>query len=151
MTHHVRASLSRWLLVVALSPCVHAQTATPNPAVSYELRIYSPGVDPANGEPLSRSTIPALFVTCNRPQTVFPAVAVNPRRVLWADPDHPGKDCGVELPAFFSAVPPAAGPYLATLTAIDAFGSRSESSQPSNIFFRTSAAGLAAAQVRKDR
>jgi hypothetical protein len=149
VTRSLNARLRPLLFVGALSIAAQAQQAAPSPAASYELRIYAPGVDPANGEPSSLSTIPAQFTACNQVATVVPAVTMNPSRIRWADPDHPGRECGADVPAFFSALPPAAGPYLATLTAIDQFGSRSDASLPSNIFFRTAASGAAAAR-RKD-
>jgi hypothetical protein len=134
---------------MALSATVRAQEPAPNPVVSYELRVYSPGVDPAVGQPIAVSTIDASTVACNQPRAVLPAITVNPTRLFWADPDHLGNDCSVELTTFFSALPRTQGAYLGTLTAINSESS-SEPSQPSNIFFRTAIASPLGPLIRKN-
>jgi hypothetical protein len=105
--------------------------------VSYEFQVYRPGVDPTAGEPFRQVTIPSSNVACDQSPIVAPPVSINPSRVVWDDPDHPGRLCAVSL-TMLSELPIAPDAYLATLTAYTEAGAGA-SSAPSNIFFRISA------------
>jgi hypothetical protein len=108
----------------------------PAASTTYEFQVYEPGVDPASGKAFRQLTIQSSAVTCDVTPMVTPPIAVNPTRVEWTDPDHPGRVCRTDATEFLRSLPPRSEPYLATITMMAA-SVASAPSAPSNIFMRT--------------
>jgi hypothetical protein len=127
------ASIGLW------GPTILGQSPDPGavrPITSFELRVYAPGQDPAVDLPFRRFTFPASAVECGQPPAIDGAIPINPTKLQWQDPGDVAKTCVADIGALLRGLPAAAGPYLATLTAMNEWGA-SDPSPPSNIFFRT--------------
>src|SRR5262245_28218169 len=105
------------VILISVMALAQDQGSSPPAVVGYELQVFRSGDDPA-GEPFIRTTFQISQATCDRSRRIWPPVTINPTSIVWDDPLHDGRVCTMNLSNFFAQIPPASGPYLATLTAV---------------------------------
>lgn len=90
-------AMTRRLLTLAtllLLATPAAAQSVPETVLSWDLKFFSAGVNPATGAPLLSANITVAASTCDlAPITVPPGPIVNPTRIFIDDPALPGRVC----------------------------------------------------------
>jgi hypothetical protein len=101
---------------------------------SYTMEVWSAGVNPASGSPVTSTTFLVGTVTCNQAAITVPGTVINPTRLVWDDPAVAGKVCIATINStVLTALPNGLG-YFVTLRAVDTAGLVSARSTASNSF-----------------